>query len=92
MKVVGVKAKSGTYEGTAYNNVYLHCLKDDENAEGQVCEVVKVKFSKLAEVFGTNPMTYEDVCALIGMDINVLYADKYNNVGMITILDGKGVK
>ncbi len=88
MKIYGVKEAKGTYEGTAYHNVNLHCLDDDENANGKVCCVVKIKHAKLADVFGDNSMNLAKLVTLIGKDISVYY-DQYKNPAHIVLRDDK---
>lgn len=84
MTVIGVQDKEGTYEGIAYHNYLIHCVKDDGDALGQVTEVVKVKVSKCKEIFGKS-MSLDDMDDLIGKDIRCYY-DKYGSVNEIRIL------
>lgn len=72
MKVVGIQEKSGNYQGSDYHNYLLHCLKDDDNALGQVSEIIKIKFANVKEVFG-KPMSLDDFNGLIGQEIRCYY-------------------
>lgn len=85
MVVVGIQEKSGNYNGNDYHNYLLHCLKDDDNALGQISEVLKVKVSKTKEVFGKT-MELEDLDDLIGTEIRAYY-DRYGQVSEIRIFE-----
>lgn len=84
MKVVGIQEKKGNYQGTEYHNYLIHCLKDDEEAIGQISEVVKVKFVKAKEVFG-RVMSADDFNALIGKEIRC-YFDCYGVTTEIRVI------
>lgn len=89
MKIIGLIEKSGTFENNKYHNVNLHCTRPDDNAIGEVTEVVKIKMLSHDEVFGK---TYkpEDWQALVGKHIVPLF-DKYGRVQHIKFLDNKTV-
>lgn len=85
MTVVGIQEKKGEYNGNAYHNYLIHCLKDDDNALGQVSEIVKVKFASVKEVFG-KPMSLPELDSLIGEDIRCYY-DKFGNATEIRVVE-----
>lgn len=85
MKVVGIAEKKGEYQGTAYHNYMIHCLKDDDEALGQISEVLKVKVAKVKEVFG-RPMEYYDLDDLIGAEIRCYY-DKFGAPSEIRVVE-----
>ena len=84
MKVVGIQEKKGNYQGTDYHNYLIHCLKDDEEALGQISEVVKVKYAKAKEVFG-RVMSAHDLNELIGKEIRCYY-DRYGAATEIRVI------
>ena len=85
MTVVGIQEKKGEYNGNAYHNYLIHCLKDDDNALGQVPETVKVKFASVKEVFG-KVMSIADFDALIGCEIRAYY-DKFGNATEVRVIE-----
>lgn len=87
MKIIGLVERSGTFENNKYHNVILHCTKTDENAIGEVTEIVKIKMQNHDEVFGK---TYkpEDWQALVGRYIQPMY-DRYGRCQYIRFLDNK---
>lgn len=85
MVVVGIQEKKGEYNGNAYHNYLIHCLKDDDNALGQISEVIKVKRSNSKEIFGRK-MDYSDLDDLIGEEIRCHY-DRYGNASEILVVD-----
>lgn len=85
MKVIGIGEKIGTYEGTEYHNVMIHCTKEDDSCMGVVTEVVKIKFNNVHEIFG-NPMSSADWQALLGKNIVVNY-NRYGTVQNVSILE-----
>ncbi|MCM1228210.1 MAG: hypothetical protein NC320_12480 [Clostridium sp.] len=78
MQVLGIAEKMGKYEGNEYHNIMIHCCKENENAYGQITEVVKVKFANVREVFG-KVMSASDWQRLVGKTIFVSY-DRYGVV------------
>lgn len=56
-KVIGVQDSSGTYEGQAYDNVNLHCIKEDAKVRGIAVEVLKMKRT----LFNVMPVDVDDV-------------------------------
>lgn len=85
MTVVGIQEKKGEYNGNAYHNYLLHCLKVDDNSLGQISEIVKVKASNMREVFG-RPMDLPELDALIGEEIRCYY-DKFGNASEIRLVE-----
>jgi len=85
MTVVGIQEKKGEYNGNAYHNYLIHCLKDDDNALGQISEVLKVKVAKVKEIFG-KPMGLEDLDSIIGEDIRCYY-DKFGSPSEIRVVE-----
>lgn len=82
LKVVGVQRKTGVYEGNNYDNLVLHCLNDETKPPciaGAACEIVKVKFAEVGQVFGGLIKTDQDFRSLIGMAITPFY-DRYGRV------------
>lgn len=84
MKVIGIQQKVGSYQGVAYDNIYLHCTYKDSNAFGELTELVKIKSSLVSEAFGHN-MTSSDWHELIGKEINS-YCNKYGNVIHVEVI------
>lgn len=71
MTVVGIVHKSGTFNGQAYDNYVLHCVRpadENSNENGQITEIVKVK---------ANLFLGSDV--KIGSDISPVY-DRYGRL------------
>ena len=85
MVVVGIQEKKGEYNGITYHNYLIHCLKDDDNALGQISEVIKVKVSKVKEIFG-RAMEYSDLDDLIGEEIRCYY-DRHGNASEIRVVE-----
>lgn len=85
LTVIGVQQKKGTYQGVAYDNYFLHCTREDENAFGVVSEQIKVKSLSVPDIFGFS-MTNSDWDELIGKNICVFY-NKYGNVDEVRIMD-----
>ena len=74
--VVGIVHGSGTYEGNAYDNFKLHCLRDakpgtEEN--GQITEVLKLK----SDLFLSS-----DIC--LGSIVTPYY-DKYGRIVQLIV-------
>lgn len=95
LKVVGVSVKKGNYEGNAWKNLNLYTLTKDKDVEGEMCEVVKVKFKNLNEALSLNMTAAEvdnlgtyDFMNLIGKEISVYY-DKYRNVEEVVVHEQK---
>lgn len=84
MKVVGIQEKKGNYNGIAYHNYLLHCLKSDGEALGEISEVVKVKVANSKEVFGT-AVDVTFLNSLIGKEIRCYY-DKFGVATEIRVL------
>lgn len=85
MIVIGMIQKHGEYQGREYDNVYLHCTTSDENAVGELTEVVKVKTSEVRKVFG-KPMSAADWGDLLGKEIRVYYG-RYGNVDEVRVCE-----
>jgi hypothetical protein len=83
MVVVGIQEKQGEYNGIKYHNYMLHCLKDDDNALGQVSEVLKVKVANFKEIFGC-PFSIDYLNSIIGCEIRAHY-DRNGNVSEIIV-------
>lgn len=91
LKVIGTEIKSGNFtdpktnRGINYNNLYLHCLKDndytDDNGGGfgfgssPVSVKIKNSVDKITSVFGSS-LSKDDLEGMIGSYINVFYDDK----------------
>lgn len=65
MRVVGLSASTGEYEGHDYNNTYLHCEYTDKKVSGYAVTKVKVRTSvfmdspcKVGDFIDTNCDTY----------------------------------
>lgn len=88
LTVIGVQQKQGEYQGKPYNNYILHCTKEDEsgNSFGVISEQVKVKASKVVEIFG-HTMTPSDWDELVGKEIRVFY-NKYGTADEVRIIEG----
>lgn len=88
-KVYGIKEVSGVYQGVEFHNINLHTLTDslDGVSHGQLCEVIKVKYSAVSAVFGKE-MSSDDWLSLIGSNIVVGY-DRYGRVNSIAIVNDK---
>lgn len=84
MQVVGIQEKKGNYNGVAYHNYLIHCLKDDGESLGQISEVVKVKASKSKEVFGKT-VDITDLDDFIGKEIRCYY-DKFGSATEIRVV------
>lgn len=77
LSVVGIEHRKGEYQGTPYDNYNLHCTRPaaegNENEDGTMTEIVKVKASLFAD-FAVN----------IGDNIEVSY-DKYGRIKDISV-------
>lgn len=87
MKVLGFAEKKGVFQGNEYHNVYMHCLKDDDEAIGQITEVVKLKARNLDDIFGQH-FTIDGLFNIVGAEIS-LYYDKYGNAQRVILGGGE---
>lgn len=85
MKVIGMVQKHGEYQGREYDNIYLHCVVSDDNALGELTEVVKIKTAEVRDIFG-KAMYAADWENLLGRSIRVYYG-RYGRVDEIRVLD-----
>jgi len=90
MRVVGVQQRSGEYQGNKYDNFLIHCLKEDDDCLGEISEIVKVKASKVKEIFGRQ-MQPEDWQNLIGKEIRQ-YCDKYGQTIEVRVVEPEPAK
>lgn len=87
IKVVGIQEKSGEYKGSPYHNVMIQTVDDGANYKdclGEYTDKVKVKFAKVASVFG-HSMSPTDWQELIGKRIRVFY-DAFGNVEAVEVI------
>ncbi len=91
LKVIGTEVKCGVFtdpntkRDINYNNIYLHCIKDNNYLSddkksfgfGSVPVSVKIKNSvdKVTSVFGA-ALSSDDLEGMIGSYVNVFYDDK----------------
>ncbi len=91
LKVIGTEVSCGrftdpkTNKEVIYNNIYLHCLKDNNHTDdngggfgfGSAPVSVKIKNSvdKVTSVFGS-ALSKDDLEGMIGSYVNVFYDDK----------------
>lgn len=50
LSVIGISRSTGDYNGTQFDNTYLHCIKPADttkNQKGQLCEIIKVKTASI---------------------------------------------
>lgn len=50
LSVIGISRSTGEYNGTTFDNTYLHCIRpadEKKNQQGQICEIIKVKTASL---------------------------------------------
>lgn len=85
MKVIGMVQKHGEYQGREYDNTYLHCVVSDDDALGELTEVVKFKTSETRDIFGRT-MHAPDWEDLLGQSIRVYYG-RYGRVDEIRVID-----
>lgn len=81
-KIVGIQRKTGTFQGRDYDNINFHCLNDTPRMPticGSVCEIFKIKYALIGQVFGGLISSDSDYRDLIGMVIVPFY-DQYGNV------------
>lgn len=85
-KVYGIKEVAGNYQGHEFHNVNIHTLvpSPDGVGHGELCEVIKVRFTEVTSVFGKQ-MTPDDWLDLIGKYISVSY-NRYGNVSSIAVV------
>ncbi len=75
LKVVGIVHSVGDYNGFAYDNYNLHCIRPadekKENELGEITEVVKVKSA-----------LFKELSVDVGSDIKVFY-DRFGRIDSI---------
>lgn len=89
LKIVGVSRQSGEFQGNHYDNLYLHCLNDAPSKStiaGDVCEVLKIRFSECGQVFGGLVSNDSDLRALIGSAATPFY-DRFGRVIRLEVSD-----
>lgn len=77
LSVIGISRSTGDYNGTHFDNTYLHCIKpadESKGQQGQITEIIKVKTASL------------DVIPEINSFI-VPYYNKFGQVQSIEIVD-----
>lgn len=50
LSVIGISRSEGDYNGTHFDNTYLHCIKpadETKGQKGQITEIIKVKTTSL---------------------------------------------
>lgn len=84
-ELLGVEHKSGTYNDAPYDNYNLHVSEpiDNDKGVGVKTSVIKVKTSKLADVFDV-PFSVENIQNAIGHKIDVSYG-RYDAVDKIRL-------
>lgn len=85
MKIIGIKRKSGVYEGNPFDNIYFDCTEPYVNGKGigLRAETIKVKHRVLAENFGKE-MTEQELAAFIGQEAEFFY-DAHQSVKFVSI-------
>lgn len=85
-KIIGIKEVKGEYQGKQYHNVNFQTVynSESETSSGEMCEVVKIKYDLLTDVFG-KPVTFEDLKGFIGSLCEIGY-NKFGNVSYIRIV------
>lgn len=86
-EVIGFKESAGEYQGNSYHNINLHCIVPalDTGSFGKLCEIVKIKFDNVPNVFGKS-MTSDDWAAIVGQSVDVGY-DKFGRVNYVRIVE-----
>ncbi|MBQ9808334.1 MAG: hypothetical protein IJM55_05655 [Ruminococcus sp.] len=91
-KVIGI-SESGpsSYQGHPFHNLVLHVEVEDRYTEGKRAEQLKVKYSRLNEIFNLGKSAAEvellhpkDFVNLVGKSVSVYY-DKFRNVDTIIV-------
>lgn len=82
--VKGIRRTSGEYEGSPFDNIYIHCIIPPDNATvcGELVEVFKLRTNVFNHLCDSMQVACND---LIGKNIRVFY-DKYGRVEDFEIL------
>lgn len=92
--VIGI-TESGPdkYNGNYYHNLVLHTSRTDDNVVGARAEQLKIKYSKLNDMFSLSlsqeaveKLKPNDFKNLIGKEVKV-YFDRYRNVDSVQVLN-----
>ena len=75
VKIVGIKERSGEYQGRQYRYYQLHCISSDDKAiGGVVTEVYKFKPAQLSAV-----CSLDNLNMLVGKEVKKISYDRYGN-------------
>lgn len=85
-EVVGIRRKSGEYEGRPYDNTYLNALCVRDNVIGRDVASLKMKTTAFSNLLQTYGIATSD---LVGKTVNVSF-DEYRNVEEVVIMDKPG--
>lgn len=89
LKIVGITRQAGEFKDRHFDNLYLHCLNDAPSRPticGDVCEILKIRFSEVGQVFGGLVSNDSDLRALIGQAVTPFY-DRFGRVLRAEISD-----
>lgn len=82
--VKGISRKNGDFEGSAYDNIYLHCIlpPDEKTLCGKLVEAFKMKASAFNQACDRQKVDFND---LLGCQVRIIFG-KYNKVDDFDIL------